>query len=459
MRRWLDLSPDGRVARACVTASSAAPSLLALGRKLFAIFRSIRVTAALATVLSLLTAFALADEAPPPEPPVKATLFLMPHPTVPDETMVAVQRAFDAALRENHHLEVFDLEARLADFAQEVPQEQLEAARKALAEGRTALLHLKLPEAVAQLDQAVTGLAKVLPYIKKQELADAMAALAVAKYESGNERSGRAEFVRLLTWRSDYEYDPQRLSPNWIGPFEEVRRELQRTKRGGLAISSEPVGAQAYVDGKYLGLTPCTTEELAPGEHFVTLKKEGFKKTVTPAQVRSGRQQRVPITLERNEKYLLIGQALGKLQTTLGADRGPAEMDDLRQALFVEHAVFVKAQGSAGRLELDAYLYDLRTRRRLARVTKQLPAVRGESEVASLVASLYLNVNYQPELEAPKDAPPPPPLMARPAVYKTWWFWTAAVAVVGAAVGTGVAVYETRPATCPAGSGCFRVVE
>ena len=46
MRRWLDLSSDGRVARACVTASSAAPSLLALGRKLFAIFRSIRVTAA-----------------------------------------------------------------------------------------------------------------------------------------------------------------------------------------------------------------------------------------------------------------------------------------------------------------------------------------------------------------------------------------------------------------------------
>ncbi len=48
IRRWLDLSPDGCVARACVTASSAAPSLLALRRKLFAIFRSIQVTAALA---------------------------------------------------------------------------------------------------------------------------------------------------------------------------------------------------------------------------------------------------------------------------------------------------------------------------------------------------------------------------------------------------------------------------
>ncbi len=51
MQRWLVLSPDGCVARACVTASSAAPSLLALGRKFFAIFRSIRVTAALVLLL------------------------------------------------------------------------------------------------------------------------------------------------------------------------------------------------------------------------------------------------------------------------------------------------------------------------------------------------------------------------------------------------------------------------
>ncbi len=51
MRRWLDLSPDGRVAQARVTASSAAPSLLALGQKLFAIFRSIRVIAALVALL------------------------------------------------------------------------------------------------------------------------------------------------------------------------------------------------------------------------------------------------------------------------------------------------------------------------------------------------------------------------------------------------------------------------
>ena len=66
---------------------------------------------------------------------------------------------------------------------------------------------------------------------------------------------------------------------------EDVRKDVEKARRGSLEIRSEPAAAQAYVDGKYVGVTPTFAEGLVVGEHWVTLKKEGFKKAVMAAQV------------------------------------------------------------------------------------------------------------------------------------------------------------------------------
>ena len=96
-------------------------------------------------------------------------------------------------------------------------------------------------------------------------------------------------------------------------------------------------------------------------------------------------------------------------------------------------------------LKVDAFLYDLRTRRRLTRVTKTVTTARAEKELSSLASGLYLNVSYEAELVETKDAPPPKPYV-RPPFYKTWWFWTAAgVAVTGVVLGATLA---PRPKDC-----------
>lgn len=388
--------------------------------------------------------------------PVRVTTFLLAHPGVDDPQLVPVMKTLDDGLKRNPRLEMKDLDTRLADFAQEVPQEQIDDGRLSLQEGQKALLALDLPTAIKKLQTAVEILAKVLPYIKKQELADAMMALGAARFENGERREAKQTFTRLLTWRSDYAVDLQKYSPQILAVVEEAKKELERARRGSLEIDSTPPAAQAYVDGRYVGATPTFAEGLVVGEHWVTTKKEGFKKSVTPAQVSARKQEVVAVSLERSAKYLLVEQALGGVEKSLGEETLDASADNLKEVLFVDHAVFVRAAPAGAQVKVDAYLYDLRTRRRLTRVTKTVDPARADKELATLASALYLNVSYQPELRETKDAPPPKPIVRRP-FWKSWWFWTATGAATTGIILGAVLGARAAPKSCPGGSYCFGV--
>lgn len=386
--------------------------------------------------------------------PVHVTAFLLDHPGVSEQVTTPVMLALADGLRRNPRLDMKDLGARLADFAQEIPQDQIDQGRQLLADGKKALLALDIATARKDLQSAVDTLSKVLPHIKKAELADAMMALAAAEYEDGDKKAAQKTMVRLLTWREDYHLNTTEYPPKLIPPLEEARREVARAKRGSLEIHTDPTAAQAYVDGRYVGVTPTFAEGLPVGEHWITIKREGYKKAVQAANVSSRVQELVNVTLERSSKYLLVDQALKGIAKRLGDASLEENADNLKAILFIDHAVFVKVTSpSLGLVTVDAYLYDLRTRQKLAHVTKTVATSGSEKELGDLAQSLYSNVSYEAELVAPKDAPPPKAKKRTP-FYKTWWFWTAAgVAVVGVVVG-GVEGAANAPKSCGAGNFC-----
>ena len=228
--------------------------------------------------------------------PVRVTTFLLKHPGLDDQSLVPVMRALDDGLKRNPRLEMKDLDTRLADFAQEVPQEQIDEGRLSLQEGQKALTALELPLAIKKLTQAVDVLSKVLPYIKKAELADAMMALGASHFENGDKKEAQAHLRAAAHLAQRLQGRCQPLSAG--DPHRSSRtcaRTSSKQKRGSLEIRSEPAAAQAYVDGKYIGVTPTFADGLIVGEHWVTLKKEGFKKAVMAAQVSSKVQQLVSI--------------------------------------------------------------------------------------------------------------------------------------------------------------------
>jgi hypothetical protein len=388
---------------------------------------------------------------------LRVTIAPVPSPGVDDKALVAVQREFGDALKRNTHLDMKDLDVRLADFAQEVPSDQVDFARESLQKGKDLLYKLEVDQAIAQLADAVDQLVAVLPYIKKQELADAMITLAVAQMQKGKNTAMNQTLRRLLIWRPAFQPDSD-VPPQINDPLETARQTVSQLPQAQIRINSDPPGAQVFVDGDYIGVSPTVASNLAVGEHYVTFKKLGYKRGLRVAQVtKSG----VDVTdkLQRAEKYLLVEQAIARTAPQMGKSPLDPVVDNLKETLFLDHMVFMEAKKGVtdDEIQLKAYLYDLRNRRLLSskdgRVKLLAGGVPQSGSLVPLAEALYEKVNYSGDLEAPVDALPPPVAEAKP-LYKRWWFWTA-LGVVVAGGATAIAVgLATRPPTCPSGHVC-----
>lgn len=390
-------------------------------------------------------------------PRLRVTIAVLPGSDVSEDLQVALQRDLGEALRKNARLDMKDLDVRLAEFAQEMPFDQVELARTTLQKGKDALFKMEVDSAIMQLSDAVDQLIAVLPYIKKQELADAMMAVAVAHYQKGKTPPMQQALKRLLTWRPNYTPDPAQVPPQMNDAIEAARQQVSQLPRADLKVSSEPAGAQVFVDGDYIGVAPLTVPGLATGEHYVTLKKLGYKRGLRVAQVKESGGSPVLGKLQRSEKYLLVEQAIAKVTPQMGQSPIDSVVDNLRETLFLDQTVFLKVRkGGGDEVELGAYLYDLRSRRLLNQQTTKLRAPSGVPQSGALATvsdRLYTGVSYDGGLQAPVDAPPPPPADTRP-LYKRWWFW-AAVGVIAVGTVTAIAVGASqRNTSCPSGHVC-----
>lgn len=410
-------------------------------------------------------AAAAAPPAPKKVKKLRVTVLPVPDKNFPEQAAVALQRDLSEGLRKNSRLDHKDLDVRLAEFAQEMPFDQVELARTTFQNGREALFNFQLDKAIAQLSDAVDQLVQVLPYIKKQELADAMMALAAAQQQKGNKASHNAmqtTLRRLLTWRTGYQLDTEQFPASLSEPLEEARVFVGQQAQGQLKVLSEPLGAQVYVDGEFAGVAPTTVANLAIGEHYITFRKLGYKRGLRVAQVQAARVGQVLGKLDRADKYLLVDQALERAGSKVGESPIDPVVDNLRETLFLDHAVFLKLQrggsfsASLEEVSVSAFLYDLRSRRLLEKRVERVRiqgGVPSEGVMQRIADELYAKVDYDADDKAPED---PKPVKIEPPkpLYKRWWFWTAigGAAAVGAAVlGVGLAL---RPPSCPDGHIC-----
>jgi hypothetical protein len=350
-------------------------------------------------------------------------------------------RSLEASLKKNRRVDVKDKDLLLADFGGEVPEAAVQKARGLFNEGAALLDEGNPAAAVPKLVAAESAFEPVLAFVKKNELADAQFLLGVAHALAGDKKKARAAFVRLQVWRVGYQWDVEKYAqvlPLWQAAHDDVAR----IGRGSIEVVTEPEGAMAFVDGKYVGATPTSADALPVGDHFVTLKLEGYQRRVVKAHVDPRYQEVVSETLVRSEKYLLVDQSLARAKDALGRTEADVSMVDLRTFLFLDMAVFVHvAPGdSAGIYVLDAYLYDLRSKRLLSQVRGA--EVAGDADAAAmdaatepLFSALFASVSYEgkaPAVVSKRKKVEPP---AKTPLYKKTWFWVA--------VGAGVALVAT----------------
>lgn len=78
-----------------------------------------------------------------------------------------------------------------------------------------------------------------------------------------------------------------------------------------LSVTSEPVGAEVYLDGRRLGFAPLSRAGLTPGRHLLRVLKEGFAPKEQTVDLLPGRESSVHYDLE-SQWVMLYRQRMAK---------------------------------------------------------------------------------------------------------------------------------------------------
>ena len=416
------------------------------------LYRLKRPTAVTLAALMLLTTPAWAG--PKKKSRAKVTVFLIHQGKVPAKVRARLTHAIVKSLHDNKNLQVKDPDKLLLQFSGEVPLRTIRKAKSNLKKGIFLIKGGNPTEAIAKIQGAIAGLEKSLSFVKKKTLAKAIMALGVAQAEAGSRGLARRTFVKLLTWRPRVLFDTREFGSRYLPLFAKAQSIAQRLPRGSAELRSEPSGAKAYVDGRFVGITPTTAFGLAKGVHYATFKKQGFIKASLRIDVSGSEQRKFSAELKSSDKYLLLQQSLETVKGELGGENATQAMVDLRSFLFIDQVIFARVTQAGGDdMRVQGYLYDLRNKLRLNTATQTIKADELKA-IAKMTTLLYVNVRYDGTLEAPEDAPPPPPTKRTP-FYATWWFWTAVAVGTAAIVVPVLVVPEAR--SCEDGSRCITV--
>ncbi len=384
--------------------------------------------------------------ATPVKKKARMTVFILPEGSVTQKATARISHAFVRALRDNKNLQVKDPDKLLVEFAGEVPSAAIADAKDILERGQKLLKAGKAAEAEEQLQQAVSSLEPNLAFIKKKLLADAIMALAVAQANQRKKPAAVMTFLGLLVWRPKLTYNTDLYPSKHLPLFIKAQKAMKKRAKGSAELTTTPPGAKAYIDGRFVGVTPTTAFGLRSGTHYATYKMAGYVKAAQKLKISGRVQRRYEKELNRSDKYLLLKQTLTNLKKDLGKEKATPPMADLRSFLFIDQVVFAKVLPGDDEEEVTvkAYLYDLRSKMRLNQASRTLTAAQ-MNDLSQLSREIYLNARYDGTLAAPEEPEPPPPPKRTP-FYATWWFWTA--------IGVGVAGVVTAALVWPESRTC-----
>ena len=89
---------------------------------------------------------------------------------------------------------------------------------------------------------------------------------------------------------------------------------------GMLNINSHPVGANVYIDDKFVGIAPNVFNNILIGSHKITLKNEGYQDYSSNLNIEEGKVLDVDAQLKEESKYVDMGLSVYWGTCNIGAD-------------------------------------------------------------------------------------------------------------------------------------------
>jgi len=149
------------------------------------------------------------------------------------------------------------------------------AARRAYETGRGQFVDQRFSAAAESFEKSLDYLDTNVSDIEDWEMVKgALFRLAVAHHQSGKADAADAAMRRVLAMTPDLDISTdETLTEAFVTDFEALRKKLAKRKPGALDTSSVAPGAEIWIDGQVRGATPMTVKSVAPGTHYVSIKK------------------------------------------------------------------------------------------------------------------------------------------------------------------------------------------
>jgi len=295
-------------------------------------------------------------------------------------------------------------------------------------------------EAQRRAEIAIEAFEGNLEVVKRSQLIDAYMLRAAAACRQRDRHGCLGGFEYVVTFRESFEYATARYPRQFAGTFERVREDtLQNGARGSIQVTTEPEGAEVFVDGRSYGPAPVTVLGLVTGRHYVTIKALGFEKVIRRITVYDDHEESYFIELSQSPRSLILQQNLPNIRGELGRPRAGATIEGMKGYLFTNQLILGVVRPAPGnQIDVTLYLYDQRTRFKLAELRRTISAdAAGMVMAQEMAQALYEGVDLTGAVEAPEqelviDEPAP--------FWQQWWFWTAVgVVVVSGIVAIGFA--------------------
>ncbi len=221
------------------------------------------------------------------------------------------------------------------DFSFEKLISDADKAQKYLDEGKKLLDDGEAEEAIGKFNAAVDLLEKRIDVLYDYTL------LVKALFYTGAtwkllEEDDKASgfFKKVLVLNPDYEPDKE-TDEDTVDFFDKLKSKMMMQPLGDLKVTSDPVGATIYIDGRIVGVTPMTIEGLVSGKHYWRIHKSGYRDVGGIVTVRDGAPEKIDEVLKTGDG----AEPVAQFEKLAVAEFGGAAM--MKQAIAVGKAAKV----------------------------------------------------------------------------------------------------------------------
>lgn len=373
-----------------------------------------------------------------PAPDLRPRVLVLLLADIPSGTSVANRIGAEATRRvaQQKQLAPAALDEALAPNAKQRRATELNDALALAEKGMRAFEELDLERAGTDLESGINSLLAYsddLDARAKQTLERAIFASGATILFEGQTALAESIFVALLLMNPAFAPDAEAYPSNVVSRFNDLKSKVEARPTAALSVSTNPAGADVYVDGSFRGGAPLEIGGLADGQHIVVVRRAGYKPFGTLVPVTVERTASVEVDLEAEEGPVL------PIELDVSMSRSANGAIALGKKLGVAKLAVLSFSRRISGSKVEGLWVDVEKGSPISTIPETTVLEDPDSAAQSIAVAIARSELGPIAVAAPEeDGAASGPITDR------WWFWALAGGLAAAAAGAAtVAIVST----------------